>query len=541
VDTDSPSEVEVARETLRRLAQRKVPPTPDNYRELYFEIRGSADELKPWNALIRDLIAQFERMHGELTQARKREALNHVLEGHPNANILNERLSALVKSWTQAKGASGAASMVPCGNDERAPKAPAPTESAPPAAILATTPAPLAGGVPDTPLRPLLANLLANGIAPVAGDDEALASEARALANILQDTASEASAADFAARLEKLIAHMGWAGEEHRAMRVALLDLLRLIVDNIRELVIDDSWLHGQLSAITETFAGPLSLRMLDIVGQQLRDVIDKQSHLKRDLSEAQARLKEMLAGFVDRLSEVTISTGDYHELLIQSARRISEASSIDELSTVVGELLLETRHAQESTLRAGQELTELRERVDKANLEIARLQNELDTASRLMRHDPLTGALNRKGLDEALMREISTVKRKGSPLCIALLDIDDFKKVNDVHGHSTGDEALCHLTRTVTETLRPQDVVARYGGEEFIILVPRSSEKQMERISEKLCSNIAEAHIAQLPLTVSLGYTLFRPEESSLDFINRADQAMYDAKKKGKNRVCSL
>ena len=63
VGADPPSEVEVARETLRRLAQRKVPPTPDNYRELYFKIRGTADELKPWNSLIRDLIAQFERVH----------------------------------------------------------------------------------------------------------------------------------------------------------------------------------------------------------------------------------------------------------------------------------------------------------------------------------------------------------------------------------------------------------------------------------------------------------------------------------------------
>jgi len=541
VDADSPSEV--ARETLRQLAQRKVPPTPDNYRELYFKIRGSADELKPWNSLIRDLIAQFERIHGELTQARKREALNHVLEGHPNANILNNRLSALVKSWTQAKGATGTAPVASRGSDECAPEPPeppAPTASATPAVTPPVAPASIA---PDTPLRPLLANLLANGIVPVAGDDEALASEARALANILHGAAIEAIAADFAARLEKLIAHVGWAGEEHRAMRAALLDLLRLIVDNIRELVIDDSWLHGQLSAIAETFAGPLSLRMLDVVGQQLRDVIDKQSHLKRDLSEAQARLKEMLAGFVDRLSEVTVSTGDYHELLIQSARRISEASSIDELSTVVGELLLETRHAQESTLRAGQELAELRERVDKANLEIARLQNELDTASRLMRHDPLTGALNRKGLDEALMREMSTVKRKGSPLCIALLDIDDFKKFNDLHGHSTGDEALCHLTRTVTETLRPQDVVARYGGEEFIILLPDTSTEKanavLVRLQRELTKRIFCAPTSErLLITFSAGIAQIMPGERPEAVIARADEAMYAAKRAGKNRV---
>lgn len=542
-ETDLDSPTEVARETLRQLAQRKVPPTPDNYRDLYFEIRGTADDHKPWNALIRDLIAQFERVHGELTQARKREALNRVLDGHPVSSILNERLNALVRSWSQAKGkVAGAVTLAPRETEAEPatdatslPSAATGASSLPPAA--ATTP------TTDSPLRPLLANLLDNGIAPLASDNEALAAEARALASILRGDGRSDPDASFATRLERLIGQLNWTTDEHRAMREALLELMRLIVDNIRELVIDDSWLHGQLSAIAETFAGPLNLRMLDVVGQQLRDVIDKQSRLKRDLGEAQSRLKEMLAGFVDRLSEVTVSTGDYHELLVKSARRISEAANIDELSTVVGMLLVETRHAQEFTLRAGQELVELRERVDNANAEIARLQNELDAASRLVRHDPLTGVLNRKGLDEALTREISRVQRKGSPLCIALLDLDNFKKVNDVYGHGTGDDVLCHLTRTVTETLRPQDVVARYGGEEFIILLPETTpevgETVLVRLQRELTRRIFMApNSEKLLITFSAGIAQMAASERPEAAIARADEAMYAAKRAGKNRV---
>jgi diguanylate cyclase len=327
------------------------------------------------------------------------------------------------------------------------------------------------------------------------------------------------------------------------AVNEALLDLLHLLVDNIRELVIDDSWLHGQLSAISRTFSGPLNLRMLDDIGQQLREVIDKQSHLKHDLADARTRMKAMLAGFIDRLSEVSIFTSDYHDLLGRSAQQISTATSITDLSTVINELLINTRQAHESTHRAGQDLGALREQVEEANREIARLQRELDAASRLVRHDPLTGALNRKGLNDALTREVSRMQRKGTPLCIALIDIDNFKHFNDIHGHSTGDEALCHLTRVVTETLRPQDVVARYGGEEFIILLPdtppSTANNVLARLQRELACRIFYApNNERLPITFSAGVTLLQPDEQPAIAIARADKAMYAAKRAGKNRV---
>ena len=397
--------------------------------------------------------------------------------------------------------------------------------------------------LPELPLRPLLACLLTNGVIPLAGGDESLTREVRSLSDELLDANNDLVGSDLAPRLELLINRMEWIGSEHLAMREALLDLLRLIVVNIRELVIDDSWLHGQVSAITKVFSGPLSLGALNDVGQQLREVIDKQSRLKRELTEAQFRLKAMLAGFIDRLSEVTGMTDEYSDLLCHSARRIGEANNIADLSEVVGELMLGTRQAQESTLRAGQELAELRERVDRANHEIVRLQRELDATSRLVRHDSLTGVLNRKGLSEAITREVSRARRKGTPLCIALIDIDNFKKLNDAYGHGFGDEALCHFTRTMTETLRPQDVVARYGGEEFIILLQDTPLEaadtilvrlQRELVNRTFCSPDNE----RLSITFSAGVALFFPDEDHERTISRADEAMYIAKRAGKNRV---
>ncbi|MDR1228336.1 MAG: diguanylate cyclase [Azoarcus sp.] len=585
-NTGSPSEI--ARETLRQLALRKVPPTPDNYRELYFRIRGSADddifparalkaianalpratpaearnaqtfetavasgqwlELhrvivdlhasrsndgKTWNTLIHDLIGQFERLHGELTQARKREALNHVLNAHPNADILYERLGSLVRSWSQADTCD-----TPAHGDARAPNSAieAPERSVP-------SPDRDADTAPAMPLRPLLAKLLTNGVVPLADDDESLTGEVRTLSNALLDAGGPPTREDIAAHLERLIVRMEWIGEERQAIHKALVGLLQLLIDNIRELVIDDNWLHGQLSAISAAFSGPISLRILDDLARQLREVIDKQSRLKNDLAEAHGRLKEMLAGFIDRLSEVAVYTSDYHDLLGRSAKRIGEAANITELSEVVGELLDGTHSVQESTRRAGRELTELRELADNAKHEIARLHNELDATSRLIRHDPLTGALNRRGLDEALVREISRMNRKNTSLCIALIDIDNFKKLNDTYGHNTGDEALCHLTRTITEALRPQDIVARYGGEEFIILLPDTAPEAANtiliRLQRELTRRIFCAPDSErLLITFSAGIAQVLPGEQPDETIARADDAMYTAKRAGKNRV---
>ena len=120
----------------------------------------------------------------------------------------------------------------------------------------------------------------------------------------------------------------------------------------------------------------------------------------------------------------------------------------------------------------SGEELRAMRDRANQTDAELVKLHQELDRVSTQARHDPLTGALNRKGLEEAVEREISSVRRKDTPLCMSLLDIDNFKKLNDTLGHATGDVALTHLATVARECMRPQDTLARYGGEEFVIMV---------------------------------------------------------------------
>ena len=192
--------------------------------------------------------------------------------------------------------------------------------------------------------------------------------------------------------------------------------------------------------------------------------------------------------------------------------------------------------------VNARNELRGMREHAQATEAEIMKLHLELDRVSAQARHDPLTGALNRKGLDEALNRELANVRRKETPLCVAFLDIDNFKRINDDLGHSTGDQALAHLAQVARESMRPQDTLARYGGEEFVILLPDTpldkGIEAMTRLQRELTKKFFLSGTEKVLITFSAGVAQLVANESGADAIKRADQAMYLAKRAGKNRV---
>jgi diguanylate cyclase (GGDEF)-like protein len=151
---------------------------------------------------------------------------------------------------------------------------------------------------------------------------------------------------------------------------------------------------------------------------------------------------------------------------------------------------------------------------------------------------DFLTGTLNRRGIEEALIVEIARTRRSQRPIAVLLIDIDHFKSINDIQGHAAGDEALRLVSRSIASVLRIYDTLGRFGGDEFLLVLPETSgEPAMliaERIREALIGMSATARIP--PMTLSIGVTYFERNEEPIDIIARADAALYEAKRGGRN-----
>ncbi len=153
---------------------------------------------------------------------------------------------------------------------------------------------------------------------------------------------------------------------------------------------------------------------------------------------------------------------------------------------------------------------------------------------------DTLTGVYNRRFYEAEIDKEIANAKRYGYPLSLIMMDIDFFKKVNDEHGHSVGDEVLIYYTGLINGALREGDKLCRVGGEEFIIILPHTTKADAVKTAQKLRKMVEESKKI-LPITMSFGVTEYIKGESKDFLYKRVDEALYKAKQSGRNRVVTI
>jgi diguanylate cyclase (GGDEF)-like protein len=166
------------------------------------------------------------------------------------------------------------------------------------------------------------------------------------------------------------------------------------------------------------------------------------------------------------------------------------------------------------------------------------------ETIYRMTIMDGLTNVHNKRYLLETLERELPRAIRHQRPLSLCMFDLDHFKQVNDTYGHIAGDYVLKEVASVVRSRLRPDDVIARYGGEEFAVLLPETDLKGAQAIAEELRKLIAERVFEfegeRIPVTVSIGCTQLRGEDDAMKLVKAADVKLYEAKRGGRNRVCT-
>jgi len=513
---------DIAREAFRRLATRRIAPTPDAYRDIYHEIIGIGATPMPGpvpapaaviavdagaEIVLSNFATKLSDTPGDLAEFGRR--FNRAVKARDWDGYARS-LSQLVEKHFR-KSSPVALGLV---NEDAQSKQ----------------------------LRDLLSRTLTFAVASLLGGSPAQADEAESLGAAVKLAHTDEALNEIALRLKQLCYQIEINSGDVAEQQELLLRLFKLLLENVSSLLDDDSWLRGQIDAVQELISGPMDQRALENATRSLKDVIYKQSQLKYSLADVKGTVKHMMMTFIDRLGSVAASTGDFHEKIGGFSEKIGRADNIEDLNTVLGDVLRETRLVQSEALKSRDRMITARQEVQDAEQRIASLETALRQMSELVREDQLTGSLNRRGLDDVFERESARADRRGTPLCVALLDLDDFKRLNDTYGHLAGDGALKHLVKIVKDTLRSMDVIARFGGEEFLILLPETTAEAaaltMTRLQRELTKHFFLHDNDKLLITFSAGVALRAPHEAQAALVARADKAMYQAKKSGKNRV---
>ncbi|MAM96121.1 GGDEF domain-containing protein [Parvibaculum sp.] len=261
-----------------------------------------------------------------------------------------------------------------------------------------------------------------------------------------------------------------------------------------------------------------------------------------------------------DKLTDVTLNTGTKLNTEVHQILKIIEESvgNSTALGTTVREAsegltsqssVSDVRYAVEAIVNASRSMeqrsAELEEHLRATKKELNELQENLEKARSEARTDGLTGLNNRKAFDEALTRELENAVQTGEPLCLAIGDIDHFKKFNDTFGHRTGDQVLRLVASCLKSRVHNGHIAARYGGEEFAVIMPATDVAAAETIATRVRETVQARELVKRStgeslgrVTMSLGIAQFQHGDTAASIVERADACLYEAKRNGRNRV---
>ncbi|KNZ34366.1 MAG: hypothetical protein AD742_03095 [Methylibium sp. NZG] len=596
-----------AKNALRRLALDKLEPTPENYAMAYRQESGGAkppavpaealaivqrlalrsmgddadaragnlcralsdaqwaraDALlgepqdgRQLAALIDRLVRGMERGGRQWTTARKKDSLQRVLDGsRSDARRMQQRLGQLMSHWESDTPGDAVELETPVSED---------SVLAPAADSASDLPASGSAGaaVTSVPRTPSAELATLPSAAPSASWGAALQHLARTLTEALaQGDPSGQQAArqigELATRIERegatpeLTQALGERCDSaHRVLqhRHHLIDqlgtLCQELTASLTELAEDDSWAKGQCDAMRVTLDDGITARGVKAVTELLRNTRQRQSQMRTERNRARDALKLLINRMLSELGDLGSHTGRFHDSVGRYAQVVEQSESLEMLTGVVREMVEESQSVQSLVAMTRQRLNDEHARATDLTQRVVALEGELHRLSGEVSTDQLTQVANRRGLLRDFDIAKARAERHGESLAVGLLDIDNFKKLNDELGHNAGDEALRSLAALVKNSLRPSDSVARYGGEEFVVLLPdttlEAAQVILTRLQRTLSSGLFMYEQKNVMVTFSAGVTCYRADERIEDTLERADQSLFQAKRNGKNRTCA-
>jgi len=291
------------------------------------------------------------------------------------------------------------------------------------------------------------------------------------------------------------------------------------------------------------------------VLNNELDELLGKQNVFTSELStslfkkyicdsshDSLEKINRILLQLINKTGEALDTTGEKASTATinfqNQNKRLENNPSFPEIKTVLNELITGTKSLAETSMA-------LQAQLDESNKEMQLLREELAHARKTAKTDALTGLLNRRAFDQKLNEYIENYEQSNAGLCLLILDIDHFKQVNDTFGHQMGDNVLRYTANLMKHHITEHHCAARYGGEEMAIIMPNTTLDKAVEIAEKIRISLAQ-HPLKLKgskksigkITISIGVSSFKINDSLESLVERADQAMYRAKDYGRNQV---
>lgn len=582
----------VARETLKHLATRRIAPTPDQYESIYYQIAGTKPPEHPaslalanklvttlrtlglpqeanrhvvdinlaandqnWTAVAQSLgqliqlqgipDRRLEQPWGELLlmlwdtksqsgndPTRREQLVDTVrsLANHPER--LNSEIHALIRRWQDEVPTN----LVPAtvnGHIEASS-----TELA---------------VIEDHSLaiafwrqwKALLVSTLRDGLIPRLATHQHWIAEIEFIIQGIETVDQPENIDWLEKRIRQCWIHMALRVDQEQRLIDGLLNMLDLFIDHASLPPDLDPWVSHQLELIRENLKKPLTLHRIYDAESILKELVYQQDLLQHTLAEAQQTLKAMISLFLERLGIVTEATGEFQQKIDHYTERVKQTNQAVDLKLILEKLMEDTRHMQLDMLRARDELIKTRQQADATQQRVDELRHHLRQVSEQTRDDRLTGALSHRALVETFSQAQIQMTQNGKPLCLVLLDVDNLGELSAQLGSQAGDDTLTHLVQVIKTVIREGDSVIRYGSEEFLILLPNTllstAADMMRRLQRELTKRFFMNNNNRLLVTFSAGVTQYLSNESREQALDRADYAVFLAKKQGKNQVAII
>ena len=324
----------------------------------------------------------------------------------------------------------------------------------------------------------------------------------------------------------------------------SLLDYLREFSLDVKE--IDSEAFKHDINDLLAALESGKKLKKLKSIFEKYKKRIVRfiqRQHVY--ILDREKEFKDIIDLLAKALATLDSENQDYNQKIYAQSEKIEQIARLDDIKKIKQELEHEIKQMRETIRKKQSHDTGELELLSK---KVSALDTELKKARAESMHDGLTGVYNRRAFDRMIREMVEQQAQNGKTLSILILDVDDFKTVNDSYGHQIGDRVLVALARKCSGLIRSADIIARYGGEEFVILLPDASLKDAVAKAKTICKSISATRYAlddvdadhTLSVTISVGVSQFQPGDTPKSIIERADKALYRAKYSGKNRVVS-